>query len=477
MKRLFLVLLVILGIAFGFSTSRRAVFAFAEKSLASFENLESLKEKVPFLKDSDGASGIGVGRNGKLLKPDAVRKWTLTDGREVDAVLVAADAENVQLRIVKLQSVYQAPIRMFSESDRELIHSMVQSEGHKGVLGFPLSLKTHSWPDRWRGAEKMPLQRIGESNRWRSEHFEITNTAGLNPEAMSAIVRICESVDGALSALPLPLPVNWGRPEDKLRKIQIEHESPSTGMSKVAGYWDPGTGIVHVYADLLLEPNRQLVVFEFDKPEKVQKYDTIVHEVTHQSTAALIYLNVPAWVPEGLAEYMAATQYAPAAYQFNHTHVSLEYHINKWLLGDRIVKDRKMHLVHLEKLMNRDIQEWNLVAARGDEAGRLQYDESLLLMDYFIHRDHRDGVHFRRYLECVLSGMPEPEARDVHLMRGRTYEEIERKLIDLWEPLGLTINFQDRGQFQRGDVTIDWAAEDVKRTIAAKRASLEENVE
>ncbi len=53
----------------------------------------------------------------------------------------------------------------------------------------------------------------------------------------------------------------------------------------------------------------------------MQKYDVIVHEVTHQSTAGLIYMGVPAWVPEGLAEYMAATQFAPGFYDFENTHV------------------------------------------------------------------------------------------------------------------------------------------------------------
>ncbi len=468
MKRLAVIFLILWGCALGVPKFRNAIFSYAGISL---EDIPLPEIKIPFLSDLGGKLKKSV----ETVSVGAQKKWTLADGKEVDAVLVSADSENVQLRIVNLQGVYQAPLRLLSEADREHVQSVVRSKGKDGVLGRPLNLKTNSWPEQWKGAREVPLERIGETNRWKSENFEITDTAGLNLKAMESIVSICESVDGALNALPLPLPVNWGRPEDEMRKILIEPEAPPGGMSQLAGYWDPQTGIVHVFADLLLEPDHQLVVFEFNKPEKVQKYDTIVHEVTHQSTAALLHLGVPAWVPEGLAEYMAATQYAPAAYQFTNTHELVEYHINKSVLGDRIVKDRRMHLTFLKTLMNRDIRTWNEVAARGDEAGRLQYDESLILIDYFVHRDHSDGLHFRRYLECVMSGMSEEEAREVHLLRGRTYKEIEQKLIGIWSPLGLTIDFQDEGRFLAGDVAIDWAAEDVKRTIAAKRASEDES--
>ena len=123
--------------------------------------------------------------------------------------------------------------------------------------------------------------------------------------------------------------------------------------------------------------------------------------------------------------------------------------------------------------MNRDLREWNTVLAAGTEAGRLQYDISLLLMDYFSHRDHPDGLHFRRYFECVLSGMAEAEARETHLLRGRSYAEIQRKLTAIWKPLGLTINFQSRGEFLAGDVTIDTAAEEVRASIVAMQARIE----
>lgn len=397
-------------------------------------------------------------------------RWTFADGTQMDAVLVAADIERAQFRVLESQGVGQLNLDLLSEQDRGRIQDWVRSEGTNGVAGYPLRLKTHPWPQQWREQRSVALERIGDSNRWKSKHFEITNAAGVEQEALESITLICESVDGALSALPLPLPVNWGRPNDDVRKIIIERGGSFEGMEGAAGFWEARTGNVHVNADSLLERDRHLIVFEFDKPEKVQKYDVIVHEVVHQSTAALLFLGAPAWVTEGLAEYLSATQFAPAYYEFTNTHVAVRHHINKGLLGERIPKERRMNITRLEAMMNRSISDWNRLLASGDVSGALQYSEALLLMDYFFHRDHPDGVHFRRYLESVLSGVPEKEAHARHLLRGRSYEKIEAEMHKLWKPLGFAIRYGERGELLAGDVEIDWDAEEVKRTIASRRA-------
>ena len=442
-----------------------------------------LRDRIPdvasILKQAKEARGLALDKVSSLL-PDAggrsesghgARTWTFSDGTRMNAILLAADSNTAQFRVPESQGVGQLSLKLLSEKDRLGIHEWVRAEGRNGVAGYPLPLKTHRWPDKWRvNVDKVPLTRIADSNQWKSEHFDITNEAGVNQESLKSITLICESVDGALSALPLPLPLNWGRDPSERRKIIIESGRKFAEMGMTAGFWNSQTGIVHINADALIERDLQLVVFEFDKPEKVQKYDVIVHEVTHQSTAALMYLRMPAWVSEGMAEYLAATQFAPAYYEFTNTHVSVRHHINKHLVGDRIVKDRRMNVSHLAKLMSRDIVEWNRIIEAGDVAGFLQYNEALLLIDYFIHHDHPDGVHFRRYLESVPSGVPEPEAREIHLMRGRSYAELELAVHKLWKPLGFTLNYRERSDLLAGDVEIDWSAEDIKRTIATKRA-------
>ncbi|HRQ87745.1 MAG TPA: hypothetical protein PLA50_03045 [Bacteroidia bacterium] len=469
MRKMLLLVVALAGFVLGFRGNREVVFRAVSERLPDWQGMQGRLA-------SFGGSRLVEAMQPPLsrrsrLKP---RKWTFADGSEIDAVLLAADAENVQFRVSGSQGVGQVKLGLLAERDRDRIRAWVESDGVDGVAGFPLRLKNHRWPEQWRGGGNIPLERIG-GDRWRSPHFEILDRANVKPEALESITLICESVDGALNALPLPLPTNWGRSPDELRKIVIERKADSSEfMENRAGYWDGRTGTVHINADELLEPDLQLVVFEFDRPEKVQRYDVIVHEVTHQSTAALVYLGAPTWVLEGIAEYMSATQFAPAFFQFGNSHVSVRRYINKQVLGDRIVKDRRMNAAHLELLMNRDLAEWNAVVDAGDVSGLLQYNEALLLVDYFFHRDHPDGLHFRRYLEGLLSGVPEREARDRHLMRGRSYRDLEREIADLWKPLGFTFNFQGRSELSVEDVAIDWNAEEVRRTIASRKAMVRE---
>lgn len=469
MKWLLLGIVGILITLFLLPVSRSVIFETASPLLAA------VSEKIP---DDLGIPGL----SGRKLPKGAIspkkipgasgreRTWTFKDGSQVKGVLVSANSEKVQFRLSKHMAVGQVGLDSLAPEDRQRVKSWIESEGRNGVVGYPIPLKSHSWPQHWQSSGEIELTPLDEANRWRSQNFDITNQAGTNRESLEAITLICEAVDGALSSLPLPVPLNWGRGPDQLRKIIIEDAETYRGIPNSAGYWDPNTGKVHICADALIERDRQLVVFEFDKPEKLQKYDIIVHEVTHQSMGALIYLGIPSWVTEGIAEYMSATQFAPGAYHFGNTNVSIRHHVNKHLLGDRIVRDRKMNLVHLRTLMNRDQYMWNRTVESGEPAGMLQYDVALMTVDYFMHRDHPNGLHFRRYLECILSGVPEHVARDRHLMRGRGYPEIEDEIRRLWQPYGLTVNFQERGELKRDDVTIDWNAEDVKRSIASRRA-------
>ena len=467
MKRLFLILVSIAVLAVGVLSGRDVILRHANEQLgARFSG-----SRVGVWLNSFGSDGGMVARSPEGDDSDSV--WTLANGKQVNAVILAADSRNVQLRPFRTQEIEQVKLSVFAEPDQEKILAWLESEGKNGLVGKPVPLKTHRWPREWRAKGDPTLEEIDDTNTWSSEHFEIVNEAEVNPEALKSIVTLCESVDGALGSLPLPLPVDWGRPTDEKRKIVIEPGDSTGENADSAGFWNSETGAVHVLAKHLLEPDHESVVFEFDKPAKVQKYDELVHEVTHQATAALIDRNVPAWLTEGIAEYMAATQQSQASYYFDNTHVTLRYHINKLVLGDRIVKERKMNLVYLEKLMNREIHEWNRIVESGDSAGALQYSEALLLVDYFCHRDHPNGVHFRSYLESILSGVPEFEARHQHLLRGRSYRQIENELIQLWRPMKFAIRFQDRGEFKEEDLMIDNEVEDIKKALASQRAHID----
>jgi len=149
--------------------------------------------------------------------PSKVESWTGKDGATMKAVLVSADDQSVELRLPDTQRVHYLSLEALSQSDQEKVNKRVLSKGKNGVLGFPVSLRADRWPDRWRMEGGAELMWHGEKEVWRSENFDFHNIAKVNHETLETLADICESVDGALKSLPLPL--DWGRPVDARRDI------------------------------------------------------------------------------------------------------------------------------------------------------------------------------------------------------------------------------------------------------------------
>lgn len=400
--------------------------------------------------------------------PKKVEKWTGSDGASLEAVLVAADNQRVQFRIPSTQRVHFIGVTTLAAEDQEEIKQRVSKWGIDGVLGLPVSLRADPWPNGWRMEGRADLTWNSDKQVWGSEHFDLHNDAKVNRETLETVAGICESVDGALKSLPLPL--DWGRSINDRRDIILEVIFQGEQKGKLAGYFDGRTGKIHIDTSQLIERDNQFIVFEFDKPEKRQKYDTIVHEVTHQTMVSMLLLDMPAWIPEGIAEYLSAMHYSPGSYQFHTSYSAVRYHINKRVQAERGIKERKLHLYKMEEFMGRHLRQWNEVVQKGDAAGMLQYNMALLLVDYFFHADGKNGEPMRHYLEAVLSGAPEKEAREKHLLRGRTYHELETAVFNRWKSIGFAIDFESKPRIEKEDFTVDWGAISIMRQNAAKRA-------
>lgn len=417
------------------------------------------------------AAGVPSGMIFRDELPSKVETWKGNDGATIEAVLVSADSQQVALRLPSTQRLHSLDLDALSPEDRKKVNERVASRGRDGVYGFPVNLRTDAWPRGWRMEGKAELSWNSEREAWSSEHFDLYNQAKVNHETMETVAGICESVDGALKSLPLPL--DWGRPAGARRDIVLERVFEGQRNGKLAGFFDGRTGKVHIDTSQLLERHNQLIVFEFDKPKKRQKYDAIVHEVTHQTMVSMLMLDMPAWVPEGIAEYLAAMHYSPGSYQFHTSYSAVRYHINKQVMAEKGFKERKLHLYQMEEFMGRRLGEWNEVVGQGGAAGLLQYNMALLLVDYFFHADGSNGEPMRYYLEAILGGAPEKEARSKHLLRGRTYQELEAAVFNRWQALGFAIDFESKPRIERADFTVDWGAVSIMRANAAKRASRE----
>lgn len=414
------------------------------------------------------AGGLPSGLVFKNDLPDKVETWTGRAGKSMKAVLVSANHQRVEFRLPETQRVHYLDMEALSAEDQQRVKKRLEKWGKDGVLGHPVSLRADAWPRSWKMEGEAKLTWSAEEEAWSSEHFDLYNDAKVNHQTLEAIAGICESVDGALKSLPLPL--DWGRPTDARRDIILEGMFKGSAKGKLAGFFDGRTGRVHIDTSQLVERSNDLIVFEFDKPQKRQKYDTIVHEVTHQAMVSMLMLDMPAWIPEGIAEYLSAMHFSPGNYQFKTSYAAVRYHINKSVKAERGFKDRKLHFYRMDEFMGRHLQEWNGVVQEGGAAGLLQYNMALVLVDYFFHADGKNGEPMRHYLEAVLSGAPEEEARMRHLLRGRSYQELEAAVFNRWKSVGFAIDFESKPRIEKGDFTVDWGAISIMRSNAAKRS-------
>ena len=400
--------------------------------------------------------------------PKKVESWTGSDGAALEAVLVAADDKRVQFRLPSTQRVHFIDMATLAEEDQNEVKGRVSKWGIDGVLGLPVSLRTDPWPNGWRMEGSAKLTWNSEKKVWSSEHFDLRNDAKVNQETLETVAGICESVDGALKSLPLPL--DWGRSVNTRRDIILETIFQGGHKGKLAGFFDGRTGKVHIDTSQLIERDNQLIVFEFNKPEKRQKYDAIVHEVTHQTMVSMLMLDIPAWIPEGISEYLSAMHFSPGNYQFHTSYSAVRYHINKRVQAERGIKERKLHLYKMDEFLGRDLREWNEVVQKGDASGLLQYNMALLLVEYFFHADGKNGEPMRNYLEAVLTGAPEKEARVKHLLRDRSYHDLETAVFNRWKSVGFAIDFESKPRIEKEDFTVDWGAISIMRQNASKRA-------
>ncbi len=414
------------------------------------------------------AGGLSPGLVFKDDLPDKVETWTGRGGKSMKAVLVSANPQRVEFRLPETQRVQYLDMEALSAEDQQRVKRRLEKWGEDGVLGHPVSLRADAWPRSWKMEGKTKLVWSAEEEAWSSEHFDLYNGAKVNHQTLETIAGICESVDGALKSLPLPL--DWGRPADTRRDIILEGMFKGSAKGKLAGFFDGRTGKVHIDTSQLLERSNNLIVFEFDKPQKRQKYDTIVHEVTHQAMVSMLMLDMPAWIPEGIAEYLAAMHFSPGSYQFKTSYAAVRYHINKSVQAERGFKDRKLHFYQMDEFMGRQLKEWNGVVQEGGAAGLLQYNMALVLVDFFFHADGKNGEPMRHYLEAVLSGAPEEEARMRHLLRGRSYQELEVAVFYRWKSVGFAIDFESKPRIEKSDFTVDWGAISIMRSNAARRS-------
>ncbi len=376
---------------------------------------------------------------------EPLRFWKDNKGREIVGELLASDGVRVTLR-VEDNSKKVLPLSLLSEADRKFI-SIWRSEYPEAAWIDPEAMP--NWPEAvGKGVCEVKKMLVtgsdgsGAGYKWRSRHFEIRSDMELPLSVVQDMATVFEATRIAVQQLPLGLAA---QPPVTSMQLHLERSNPQLkydpNLLRVQFYGDKknyansgalvGSGgfyntmqnrTVLSLENLGIKGEKGLYRSDYMKSAFVLK-----HEVTHHLLHDwLPYL--PIWFQEGFAEYMGAASYNQGRYKFN----SMDQHLHKYLNRWRFNEDpNRIPVMKMEELMNSTSEGWKARLKRSTPI--LEYNSAAILVHFFIHHDGKgDASHLAAYLDAIRRGISTSESEKKHLLRGRSYEQIDEEIHQVW---------------------------------------------
>lgn len=373
------------------------------------------------------------------LAQAASRTWTSTDGRVMQAVLVAVEAGEGVFQLAAGQTS-RVPLARLSPADQEWIKQWLKqapagrTAASSGTIQWP---DTVSAPPAALTSLVKPVSEAAGGAVFRSRSFQFSVDEKLAASAIAEVARTFEATYELLKALP------WGiRPQP----------DPASGFfaanlwaSRTAYEWDvaramapkpqgttgspqfitPGqAGNAAAYSGGMYLTHDRTFRIPFESLGLVKRgsswfknesytSDTLVHEVTHQMMHDYLPF-LPNWVGEGMAEYTNMLPYKAGTFRAGDHESGLRKYVKTQLsfLNDEPLSTLGDAWDHL----NMPANEWsrrfasaaltmNLPGANsGNRDQRRLYGLSCLLVYYFCHLDGDGrGTRFRKYLEAMAA--------------------------------------------------------------------------
>jgi len=357
------------------------------------------------------------------------RSWTSTDGRTIEAVLIDADAETVELKTAN--GVFKLPVTRFSKADQTYITEW------RGQA----PLKIGPWPDKVEIAGELAIEEKaagGEFNYF-SPHFEFHSPTRLSKSVVREFARLFEATYEGVKALPVGLdPIPPGDGGHFLTKLFATREDyyASGGIPGSGGMFSWRSqgrkfvsGSISVpLTSLGVEQVGNRFIVDLDKDS-----GTLVHEITHQVAVMWGIYGAPVWFVEGLAEDMEAAPYSKGTMRFTNMPGSVEKSVMENGSGN------EFRMLPVETLMTISKAQWADALENGD-AGK-NYKSANVLMTYFLHLDGTgNGEPVALYLRASRTGNgPERSGNPSAAWPGlsRTFRGCARQMAAEWLPLGI----------------------------------------
>jgi len=165
---------------------------------------------------------------------------------------------------------------------------------------------------------------------------------------------------------------------------------------------------------------------------------TLPHEIAHQLTNTEYFRpGARGWFSEGLAEYIAVTDYRSGKFMVNGNRRDIVDYVT-----DVSKRDNRGRRLGTE-ITAPDLKEFMLMSySEFTSNGNFNYGFSALITYYFLHMDGEgERKNLNNFLKALNSGKVGEEAVN-ELLAGRTFDELEKAITKAWRSRRVKIMFK-----------------------------------
>jgi len=367
-----------------------------------------------------------------LLKTSDAHTFTSTDGRKLEADIVAATESTVTIKRRSDKRTFTLNMDRLIAEDVVFIEAWLNKQKAAKALPNKEVKEIGKWPRKLKpdnyAITIVREDTAAETYIYQTPHFEFQSNVKLARKVVREFSQIFEST--LLAVAELPLDFNPRVPDGKHYITQIFE----TREQYVSAGGVPNSGGVYFQGNRKIKlPLESLGVKKSSSSytlDESQNRSTLAHEITHQVTHDWLG-KLPVWASEGIAEYIEHVPYERGAFRFD------QYEISE------AVRSGSARLTRLEVLMNMDKKTWNQTLVENRRAALSNYRSAFMLFYYFCHFDLDDADNPRRlydYLHAINTGESKDAALKI-LLDGRSYEELESALMRAYKRDDVEVSF------------------------------------
>lgn len=379
----------------------------------------------------------------------AMRTWTSTDGRKIEAAFIAMETDAVKVRLTNGSTV-SIPLTRLSAADQTFAKDQAAPPASTTAAlppGMPAASAT--WPRSFSLEDRPEVTVVKEDPAtneyiYRSPHYEFQCDSKLGANVVREFGRIFESTWMLNCLLPLDL-----RPQpEKLREIFLARLFTTKSDYMKEGGIEGSAGVYMSGKKALMVPLSSLGVKMVGSRVSLENNNddmaTLIHEITHQMMNHWLG-RLPTWYIEGSAEYVEMLEYKRNG---GFSLIGLDRQLKAYAQRMSQGGGKNFTMIDLEELMNIDGRRW--AAALGGGPSTANYGSAGLLTYYFYHLDGKGDaaniIALLREVQNVKTNEEEQAAVKKHLLRERTYAQLAEDVKKALRKEGIDISYFPAGK-------------------------------